>query len=134
MAEGALRVEGLDELVRAFRVANREVAKDVRQAIELAGEPIRQLGSELIRTEVSGMSRTKMPWWRLRLGVERNTIGYVVPETRGARDWRSPRKRRNLAKLIAEREERALAAHAHRVEREFVAALNDVAKAWSRVG
>ena len=133
MPDKIVRVQGLDELVRAFRVANREMAKDVRTAIEQAGEPIRQMGSELVRNELSGMSRTRLPWWRLRLGVERNTIGYVVPEQRGVRDFRSRRKRPKLAALIAEREQRALDANIGRVEAEFVDALNEVARAWARV-
>lgn len=132
MPERAVRVEGLDDLVRAWRVANREMAKDVRTAIEEAGEPIRQMAQSLVRSEISGMSRGRLPWWTIRTGVERSTIGYIVPAQRGARDFRSRRKRRNLAALIAEREQRALDANIGRVEGEFVDALNRVARVWAR--
>lgn len=132
MASAAVRVQGLADLQRAFRVANKEVARDVRTAIEQAGEPIRQQAQLLVRTEVSGMARSQIPWWTIRTGVERNTIGYIVPAQRGGRG-RSRRSRRNLAGLIAEREERALAANTSRVVDEFEQALEEVARAWARV-
>lgn len=132
-----VRVDGLNELVRAFRVANREVAKDVRTAIEQAGEPIRQDAERRVRAEISGMARSKIPWWTIRAGVERNTIGYIVPNERGgkgsARRGGGNRARPNLAGLIAEQEELALNNNADRVEDEFNEALIEVAKAWARV-
>jgi hypothetical protein len=119
--------------VRAFRVANKEVAKDVRTAIEQAGEPIRQDAQNRVRAEISGMSRSRVPWWEIRAGVELSTIGYIVPRQRGIRDFRSTRKRPRLAALIAQREQAALDANAGRVETEFREALNEVARAWARV-
>lgn len=133
MATPAVRVDGLNELVRAFRVANREVAKDVRTAIEQAGEPIRQEAESRVRASISGMARSKVPWWTIRAGVERNTIGYIVPAQRGVRDHRSPRSRPKLAPLIAEQEQIALDNNADRVEAEFNEAMIEVAKAWARV-
>lgn len=132
-ASGPVRVQGLNELVRAFRVANKEVARDVRTAIEQAGEPIRQHAQQLVRMNISGMARSRIPWWTIRAGVERNTIGYIVPAQRGARGVDNRRKRRNLATLIAAQEEAALNANVHRVEEEFNEALEEVARAWSRV-
>lgn len=132
MMSEAVRVEGLSELVRAFRVANREVAKDVRTAIEVAGEPIRQKATQLVRGEISGMQRSRLPWWQIRTGVERNTIGYIVPQQRGVKDFRSRRRRSNLVELIAVQEERALDANKDRVYDEFKDALDEVAKAWAR--
>lgn len=133
MPDKAVRVAGLDDLVRAFKVANKEVAKDVRTAIEVSGEPIRQLATALVRTQISGMARSSVPWWTIRTGVERNTIGYIVPQQRGVKDFRSRRKRSNLAELIAVQEERARDANQGRVYDEFKDALNEVAKAWARV-
>ena len=130
---GAVQVVGLNDLIRAFAVADRLVARDVRTAIEQAGEPIRQEAQTLVRTEISGMARSRLPWWSIRTGVERNSIGYIVPAMRGARGVSNKRKRRNLAPLIAEREQRALDNNIHRVEDEFEDALNEVAKAWARV-
>jgi ATPase subunit of ABC transporter with duplicated ATPase domains len=131
---GAIQVEGLNSLVRAFRVANKEVAKDVRTAIEQAGEPIRQDAQNRVRAEISGMSRSRVPWWEIRSGVERSTIGYIVPRQRGVRTLGGGRRRRpRLAALIAQREQSALDAHAGRVETEFREALNEVARAWARV-
>lgn len=130
---GAVQVVGLNDLIRAFAVADRLVAKDVRTAIEQAGEPIRQEAQTLVRTEISGMARSRLPWWSIRTGVERNSVGYIVPAMRGAQGVSNKRKRRNLAPLIAEREQRALDNNIHRVEDEFEDALNEVAKAWARV-
>jgi hypothetical protein len=138
MPDKAVHVEGLHELVRAFKIANKEVAKDVRTAIEQSGEPIRQYGSQLIRSELSGMRRGTLSWWRLRIGIEKNTIGYVVPERHGVRYHGDPnvvqakRKRPKLAAELAEREERAVVANTGRVYDEFKDALNEVARAWAR--
>lgn len=134
MANAAIRVEGLDELQRAFRVANKEVARDVRTAIEQAGEPIRQRAQDLVRIEISGMARSRLPWWTIRTGVERNTIGFIVPQQRGVKTRGGERRRRpNLAPLIAAQEEAALNENIGRVEGEFKQALNEVARAWARV-
>lgn len=130
----AVQVQGLRELVFAFRVANREVAKDVRTAIEQAGEPIREEAQRLVRDEISGMARSRVPWWTIRTGVQRSTIGYVAPEQRGVKTRGGERRRRpNLAPLIAEREQRALDTNVGRVEDEFEDALDEVARAWARV-
>lgn len=131
---GAIQVEGLNSLVRAFRVANKEVAKDVRTAIEQAGEPIRQDAQNRVRAEISGMARSRVPWWEIRSGVERSTIGYIVPNQRGVKTLGGSRRRRpSLAGRIAEREQMALDANADRVEDEFRQALDEVARAWARV-
>lgn len=131
MAE-ILRAEGLRELVLAFRIAPRGMARDVRTAIEQAGEPIRQDAQERVRTQISGMARSHVPWWTIRTGVERSTIGYIVPAQRGARGG-SRRGRPNLAPLIAAHEEAARDANSDRIVDEFEEALEEVARAWARV-
>lgn len=132
--EGVVRVEGLDDLVRAFKVANVAVARDVRTAIEQAGEPIRQNAQSRVRSEISGMARSRLPWWSIRSGVERNTIGYIVPQQRGVKTLgRQKYKRPNLAPLIAAQEQVALEANRNRVVAEFKQALSEVARAWGRV-
>lgn len=129
-----IRVEGLADFQRAIRVANKEVARDVRTAIEQAGEPIRQRASELVRSEISGMARSRLPWWTIRAGVERNTIGYIVPQRRGVKTSGRERYRRpNLAPLIAAQENIAFDQNIGRVVDEFEDALAEVAKAWARV-
>lgn len=134
MAVAAIRVEGLGDLVRAFKVADVRVARDVRTAIEQAGEPIRQQAQDLVRSEISGMTRSRLPWWTIRTGVERNTVGYIVPARRGVKGLGGERRRRpNLAPLIAAHEQAALERNAARVQDEFEDALGDVARAWARV-
>jgi hypothetical protein len=131
----AVRVEGLRDLSKAFRVASREMSKDLRTAIEQAGEPIRQDASNRARTNISGMVRSRVPWWRMRTGVERSTIGYVAPEQRGYRGGRGKERSRrpNLADRMAPQLEAALAANRDRVVDEFEEALDEMARAWARV-
>lgn len=80
------------------------------------------------------MARSRLPWWSIRTGIERNTIGYIVPQQRGVKTRGRDRLRRpNLARLIADREERARDENRNLVFREFDDALKEVAKAWARV-
>lgn len=130
----AVQVQGLRDLVTAFRVASKEVARDVRTAIEQAGEPIRQDAQQLVRTQISGMARSRIPWWEIRTGIQRSTIGYIVPQQRGVKTRGGERRRRpNLAPLIAEQEQAALDSNVDRVQDEFEDALDEVARAWARV-
>lgn len=130
----AVRVLGLRDLQRAFATANRGLAQDLRTAIEQAGEPIRRDAQNLVQSEISGMARSRIPWWTIRSGVERSTIGYIVPNQRGVKGAGSARRGRpKLAPLIAEKEQTALDRNADRVVDEFDEALAEMAKAWARV-
>ena len=127
-------MKGLNELVRAFQVANKDVAKDVRTAIEQAGEPIREEASQRSRSLISGMSRSRVPWWPMRSGVIRNTIGYVAPLQRGSTSAGGARRKRpNLAPLLRQQEEAALEHNQVKVLAEFEDAMNEMAKSWARV-
>lgn len=80
------------------------------------------------------MARSHVPWWMIRTGVERRTIGYIVPNQRGVKTRGRERYRRpNLASLIAEQEGIALDENIDRVVDEFQDALEEVARAWARV-
>lgn len=133
----AVRVTGLRELTRAFAVANREFGRDLRTAIEQAGEPIRQEASSLAHTRISGMARSRVPWWTMRAGVTRGTIGYIVPQQRGnmSRTRFTPRGRADAFKreMMEKALQPALDANRHRVFEEFDDALTETLKAWARV-
>lgn len=142
MARDAVVVQGLSGLVRAFKVANLEVAKDVRTAIETAGVPIRDEASALAHSEISGMARSRLPWWSMRTGIFHNTIGYIAPEQRGIHTSRKRKltplqgrqRRPNLKPLLLDKAmDPALEHNRDRVFDEFNDALGEVAKAWARV-
>jgi hypothetical protein len=134
MPEPAIRVEGLAELRRAFRVAANGMEKDLRAAIEAAGEPVRSEAQSLAFTRISGMPRSHIPWHAMRAGVYGGTIGYVAPLQRGDKSRRGSKKRRNLATLLMERAMLpALESNQGRIVSEFEEALADMEKAWARV-
>lgn len=126
-------VTGLSDLIRAFAVANKEVAKDVRTALEQSGEPIRSDASQRVLSSLTGMRRGNLPWYRMRAGVSHGTVGYIVPEQKGQRGKDPKRARPKIAPRIAEQEAAAVDAGASRVLQEFDNALAEVARAWSRV-
>lgn len=133
--QGAVAVQGLDELVRAFRVASKAVASDVQEAIKQSGEPIRQDAENRVRSNLSRMSRGKaVPrWYAIRLGIEKQTIGYIVPATKATFAPRRRYARPKVAARIAAEENAARDAQSHRIQEEFDDALKEVARAWARV-
>lgn len=134
MAE-AIRVEGLRELERAFRLYGRGMEKGLREALEAAAEPVRQDAQSLALAEIPRISlpSTTVPWHRMRVGVTRRTA-YVAPEQRGDKSRRAGRRRPNFAtKLRSEAMEPALDRNIKNVEREIGEALDDLGRRWSRV-
>lgn len=132
MPDPIVRVDGLTELRRAMGVASREMTRDLRQAIEASGEPIRQQAAQLAFERIPGMQRGGVPWHQMRTGVFRGSIGYVAPLQRGRKGGR--RSRPNLGTLLMDRAMRpALENNIGRVEAEFRDAVEDMARAWARV-
>lgn len=131
MPERAIRVEGLRELELAFKLYGRGLEKGIREAMETAAEPVR-LDAQTLAVE--NISNIGFPWSRMRVGVTRRTA-YVAPQQRGRRSRLRPNAGRpNLRGLLLERAmEPALDQNVSRVEREFVDALDDLARMWSRV-
>ena len=130
MAE-AVRVEGLRELERAFKLYGRGLERGVREALETAAEPVRTDAQSLA---VSSIPRIGIPWSRMRIGVTRRTA-YIAPNERGKRTQRDPRRGRpNLRNLLLDRAmEPALERNIRNVEREIGDALDDLGRMWSRV-
>jgi hypothetical protein len=134
MAE-AVRIEGLRELERAFKLYGRGLEKGVREALAAAAEPVRADAQSLAVAEIPRISlpSTTVPWHRMRIGVTRRTA-YIAPEQRGDKSLRGSRRRPRFGqKLLTEAMEPALDRNIGRVEDEFDEALRDLARAWSRV-
>jgi hypothetical protein len=126
----ALRVEGLRDLHRAFRVADKDLTKELRSSLRKVAEPVRADAETLAS---AGIRRIGIPWSRMRVGVTQTTV-YVAPRKRGAGRGRDPRSRPNLFDLLLQRSlEPALARNETRIVNEMEQMLGSVAKAWERV-
>jgi hypothetical protein len=131
MAE-AVRIEGLRELERAFKLYGRGMEKGLREAMEAGAEVVRPAAESLARESLK--PARNVDWSLMRVGVTRRTA-YVAPAQRGRRGKLRPNAGRpNMRqKLLGESMEPALEANTSRVESEFKDALNDLARMWSRV-
>lgn len=125
----AVRVEGLRELERAFKLTGLGMEKGVREALESASEPVRLDAQGLAVARIRNIG---VPWSRMRVGVTRRTA-YVAPQERGRRT-RPGGGRPNLATLLRARAmEPALAQNIANVEREVGEALDDLFRLWERM-
>jgi hypothetical protein len=132
MPEQAVRIEGLRELERAFRLYGNGLEKGVREALTTAAEPVRTEAQSLARSSIRNIGLT---WSSMRIGVTRRTA-YIAPQQRGRRGGAgNVRKGRpNLAPLLLDRAmQPALANNIRNVEQEIGAALDDLGRMWSRV-
>jgi hypothetical protein len=135
MPDKAIRIEGLRELERAFRLYGRGLEKGLREAMEAGAEVVRPDAETLALSEIRRMT---LPWSRMRVGVSRR-VAYVAPVERGrntkrGRIAKDRYSRPNLKPLLLDRAlEPALEQNVPRVEREFSDALDDLARRWSRV-
>jgi hypothetical protein len=140
MPERAVRIEGLRELERAFKLYGRGLEKGVREALEAAAEPVRSDAQTLALAEIPriNLPSTTVPWHRMRVGVTRRTA-YVAPEARGAKNRQFRTKSRIRSnqrfanKLLTEAMEPALDRNIANVEREIGVALDDLGRRWERV-
>lgn len=131
MATQAVRIEGLRELDRAFKLYGRGLEKGVREALEA--------GAEVVRPDAQSLSglvlkpAVNVDWSLMRVGVTKHT-SYVAP-TRKPRNP-NPRRRRGqkfVDRMLGRALEPALERNISRVEREFGDALDDLGRMWSRV-
>ncbi len=120
-AAGAVRVEGLTELIESFYKADRGLAKEVRGELKDAGEVVRADGQGRAARTIH-VSRSH--WEEMRLGITAANVVYVVPKHRG-RGGSSRRK--NLAVLLMDRAlEPALEANREKVVKAVEDAVNNV--------
>jgi hypothetical protein len=130
-SQGAVRIEGLRELERAFKLYGRGMEKGIREALEVGAEPVRR-DAQSAALPVVGLSKLVPPWSQMRVGVTRRTA-YVAPARRGTGKARFKQARAFKARLLDRAMEPALGQNISNVEREVAEALNDLARRWSRV-
>ncbi len=119
-----LRVRGLTEMQRAFRLADRDLSRDLRATLKDVAEPVR---SDAERLAVSGIRNVGLPWSRMRVGVTSKSV-YVAPKERGRR---SRRRRPNLAGLLMDRAmSPALELNQGRIAHEVEEMLDDLFERW----
>lgn len=121
-----VRVEGLRELNRAFALASREVAADMRGRLREVAEPVR---SDAESIAVATIRRIGIPWSRMRVGVTQSSV-YVAPRQRGTR--LPNRKRPGLAPRLLNAELSALARNESRVVAGVEGLLDEVGRDWER--
>ena len=124
MAE-AVRITGLRELERAFKLYGRGMEKGLREAMEAAAEPVKQDAQSLAGAAIKVSA---IDWSAMRVGVTRRTA-YVVPARRRTTRSRRPRFKEVLGPPM----DAALERNIPKVEREFDDALKDLARMWSRI-
>lgn len=128
--EATIRVEGLRELDRAFREADKDIARDFRRTLRQAAEPVRVDAEAL---SVAGIRRITPEWARMRVGSTSAGV-YLAPKSRSVRG-RSPKRRPNLADLLMGRAmEPALERNSAEVERRVDRMLAGVERDWGSGG
>lgn len=125
MPTSAVKVRGLRDLQRAFRVADKVLQVELRDALRDAAEPVRRDAESLARSSIRNIGEA---WPQMRVGVTTRVV-YVAPKQRSR-----GRKRPNLAGLLAGRAmEPALERNRHDVEQRVGRALDVVGAAWEHV-
>lgn len=122
-----VRVEGLRDLQRAFKLADAKQERDLRATLRRVAEPVRAEAELLAST---GIPRVGMAWSRMRVGVTTTSV-YIAPKQRGARH--GGRRRPTFAGLLLERSMLPALEHNHpRVVNEVEDMLASVGRAWER--
>lgn len=144
MANNAIRVEGLSDLIRAFNAADKTLRQDLGDALQEAAAPVRETAQQLAVSEISGMRRQKTSQWHMmRVGLERGgRIAYVAPLERGVKTRGRARYRRGWntgppsfpSRIKSEAMEPALARNRTRVLRRIDQMLAEVKAIWERYG
>ncbi len=96
-ASETIHVQGLRELNRAFKAADRTLSRELRVSLRAAVEPVRTTAEQLATEQIP---RIGVPWSQMRIGVTTTSV-YLAPKQRGTKF--QSRRRPNLAKLLLER-------------------------------
>jgi hypothetical protein len=124
-----IRVEGLRELQRAFKAADKTLQKDLRSGLRAAAEPVRASAESLA---VEKIARIGVPWSRMRVGVTQRDV-YVAPKQRGQKGRDQRLRRPNLFDLLMGRAlQPALDQNIAKVERQLERLLDAVGSSWER--
>jgi hypothetical protein len=120
MAE-AVRVEGLSELFRSFEEADRGLGREVKSALEDAGEVVRVAAQDRAASRIHNIGAG---WDRMRIGISRDIV-YIAPRQRGTRDPRLKRPKFGRL-LVAEAMEPALQENREIVAKEVEDAIDNL--------
>jgi hypothetical protein len=131
MAQGAVRVHGLKELVRAFDKFNRDLVHDLGDELEQAGEPVRKAVEEQVSPAggMRGVVGQSAYVQHMRIGFSRPSTAYVAPL------WRSNRGTAQgavLAAAIRRRMDRAVEEKASEVEQRLGHFIDTLADDWGK--
>lgn len=130
MANDVIRVEGLRELERAFRLVSKDETKLLRAGIKGAAQPVKLAAEGKAISSIRRMPHSPK-WAVMRLGYARNLV-YMVPKQKGVRG-RGPRARRNLSQLLLNRSMiPAVEQNRAAVERAVQHVLDTVGRQWER--
>lgn len=129
MAAETVHIEGLRELQRAFKLADKELAKDLRATLRQIATPVQH---DAERLAAASIPRIGLPWSRMRVGVTQSSV-YVAPKQRGTRG-RGPKHRPNLFDLLMGRSlEPALQQNQALVVHEVERMLGTIGHDWERL-
>ena len=137
---GVIEVEGLGRLTRAFSKIDRDLGGGVREAMQNAAQPVADEAQARTRANISGMARSRVPWWSMRTG-SLSYGSYIAPVQRGVKWGKNRRpsvpdeKRRRPDFKYPMRAEMEIALHTNRarVQKAVVDEMRDLARAWERV-
>lgn len=136
---GEVRISGLKELLTVLRHADKDLRKEVTDALKDVGEPVR-LGAERLAFghgktgRISGLKEGEK-WGQMRLGFAggRDPVVYIAPRQRGNKT--GLQKRRNFGPLLLEEAMiPALEDNADLIEKRVGETLDDLAHMWRFTG
>lgn len=131
MANDVIRVDGLRELERAFRLVSKDETKLLRKELKAAAQPVKLAAEGKAVSEIRRMPHSPR-WAVMRLGYARNLV-YMVPKQKGVRG-RGPRARRNLSQLLLNRAMiPAVEQNRGQVEQRVQNVLDTIGRQWERV-
>lgn len=91
-----IRVEGLTDLIKAFRAADAGLGREVRKTLLETGEVVKDAAQQKAG---AGISNIGPRWSLMRLGMSGDALLYIVPASRN----RGGSPRPNLAGLLLEK-------------------------------
>ena len=130
----AIRVDGLDDLVRAFHAADRTLKEDLRDALLESASPVRRDAQVLAPAQIGNLSAGQ-PWARFRIGASGRSMVYVAPVERGVKARGNARLRRpRFKQRLLLPMEQALTVNRQKVINRLDGMLGEVKAVWERHG
>lgn len=132
----SVNVRGIKELNRAFALADRELAKQLRTQLREAAKPVAADAQQLAVQEIRNVDRGKRiagkpDWSRMRVGYGYGVV-YVAPTNRGRRTRTRPALARpNFGTLLMDRAmEPALEQNVDQITNNVNELLDRVERTW----